>query len=200
MSEVSEVDDALDRDHSRILNHTLAPPAGHFEIDAVHTFVTFSAQHLVVGRVRGRFNEVAGTITVAENLPASALEVTVRMASIDTKNPTRDEDLLSAHYLDAGQFPVMTYRSVDLRELPGGQWEVAGEMTIRGVTRPVDLTVQYRGGVTDAHGNVRISFNARASITRSDFGITYELAKEAGTLLVGRDVAIEIDVEAVAPL
>lgn len=139
---MSEVDDPL-QDHSRILNHALAPPAGHFEIDAVHTFVTFSAQHLVVGRVRGRFNEVAGTITVAEDLPASTLEVEVQMASIDTKNPTRDEDLLSAHYLDAGQFPTMTYRSVGLRELPGGLWEVAGEMTIRGVTRPVDLRVQY---------------------------------------------------------
>jgi polyisoprenoid-binding protein YceI len=82
------VDDQLDQDHSRVLNHALAPPAGSFQIDPVHTFVGFSAQHLVVGRVRGRFNDVGGTVVVAEDLSASTLEATVDMASIDTKNPT----------------------------------------------------------------------------------------------------------------
>lgn len=188
------------QDHSRVLNHALAPPAGTFEIDSAHTFVTFSAQHLVVGRVRGRFEEVAGTVTIADDLPTSTLEVRIEMSSIDTKNPTRDDDLRSPHYLDVAQFPVMTYSSRGLRELPAGEWMVVGDLTLHGVTKRVDLTVAYRGAVTDAYGNVRVSFHARTTITRSDFGLTYELSKEAGDLLVGKDVAIDIDVEAIHPM
>ena len=189
----------LGTDHSRIVNHVLAPPAGRFAIDTVHTFVTFSAQHLVVGRVRGRFEQVSGTVEVAEDLVSSSVEVTIEMGSIDTKNPTRDEDLRSEHYLDVAHFPVMTYRSDGVKELPGGDWQVTGDLTLHGVTRAVPLAVEYRGSLTDAYGNIRVAFSAGTSVTRSDFGITYELAKEAGHRLVGRDIAINIDVEAVHP-
>ncbi len=186
-------------DHSRIVNHVLAPPAGTFAIDHVHTFVAFSAQHLVVGRVRGRFEDVAGTIEIADDLSASTLQVTIDMASIDTKNATRDEDLRSQHYLDVEQFPVMTYRGSGMTELPGGDWQVMGELTLHGTTKVVPLTVAYGGSLTDAYGNIRVAFTARTSITRSNFGITYELQKEAGHLLVGKDIAITMDVEAIHP-
>jgi polyisoprenoid-binding protein YceI len=96
-------------DHSRIVNHALVPPVGTFEIDPVHTFVGFSAQHLVVGRARGRFEAVRGTIIVADDPSASTVEVSIDTASITTLNSIRDDDLRSAHYLDVEHFSTMTF-------------------------------------------------------------------------------------------
>lgn len=187
-------------DHSRIVNHSLVPPAGTFELDPAHTFVGFSAQHLVVGRVRGRFETVKGTITVAEDLLSSTVEVSVQTASINTLIPMRDDDLRSEHYLDVERFPVMTYRSTATIEMTAGAWLVTGDLTLRGVTRPVELTVRFGGSITDPFGNLRVAFHAGGFITRHDFGLNYELVKEAGGLLVGRDITIDIDAEAIRPL
>ncbi len=93
----------------------------------------------------------------------------------------------------------MAYRSTTTRELPGGAWLVTGVLTLHGVTHPVEFTVRFGGAVTDAYGNARVAFHAHSFITRHDFGLTYELLKEAGGLLVGRDVAIDIDAEAIRP-
>lgn len=194
------MNDRTDGDHSRIVNHVLAPPVGTFNLDPVHTFVTFSAQHLVVGRVRGRFEAVQGTIVVADDLTQSSVEVSIETASITTLNPMRDEDVRSVHYLDVEQYPTMTYRSTVATESTAGVWRVTGDLTLHGVTRPVELTVRFGGAVTDAYGNIRIAFHATATITRRDFGLTYELLKEAGGLLVGKDIVIDIDAEAIRPL
>jgi len=177
-------------DHSRVVNHTLVPEAGVYEIDPVHTFVGFSAQHLVVGRVRGRF----------EDPEASMVEVAIETASINTLHPMRDDDIRSGHYLDVANHPTMTYRSTGVTERPAGEWLVAGHLSLRGVTRPSELVVRFGGAVTDPFGNARLAFHAKGSITRSDFGLHYELVKEAGGLLVGQDLAIEIDAEAIRPL
>lgn len=187
-------------DHSRIVNHALVPPAGTFEIDPVHTFVGFSAQHLVVGRVRGRFEAVRGTVTVAEDPSASTLEASIEAASITTLNSTRDDDLRSEHYLNVERYPTVTYRSTAACELTAGAWLVTGDLTLHGATRPVELTVRFGGAVTDPYGNARVAFHAHGSVTRHDFGLNYELIKEAGGLLVGRDIAIDIDAEAIRPL
>jgi polyisoprenoid-binding protein YceI len=192
--------DRSDTDHSRLVNHTLVPPVGAFEIDPAHTFVGFSAQHLVVGRVRGRFEAVRGTVTVAEDPSASTVEVSIDTASVTTLNPTRDQDLRSEHYLDVQRYPTMTYRSTATSELPGCAWLVIGDLLLHGVTRPVELTVRFGGAVTDTSGNVRVAFHAQGSVTRHDFGLTHELLKEAGGLLVGKDVTIDIDAEAIRPL
>jgi polyisoprenoid-binding protein YceI len=111
-------------DHSRIVNHALVPPAGTFTLDPAHTFVGFSAQHLVVGRVRGRFETVQGTINVADDPSASTVEATIDTGSLTTLNPVRDEDLRSARYLDVEQYPTMTYTSTATSELPAGAWLV----------------------------------------------------------------------------
>ncbi|MGM7774482.1 YceI family protein [Arthrobacter sp. KNU-44] len=187
-------------DHSRIVNHVLAPPVGTFDIDPVHTFVAFSAQHLVVGTVRGRFEAVQGTIVVADDLTESSVEVSIETSSLTTLNPVRDDDLRSENYLDVRHYPTMTFRSTAAFESTAGVWQVTGDLTLHGVTRPVELTVRFGGAVTDASGNVRIAFHAHASITRRDFGLTFELLKEAGGLLVGKDIAIDIDAEAIRPL
>ena|SRR5215472_10080887 len=175
-------------------------PVGTFDLDPAHTFVGFSAQHLVVGRVRGRFEAVQGTITVGEDPSASTIEVTIEAASITTMLPARDDDLRSAHYLDVERYPIVTYRSTATSELPSGEWLVTGALTLHGVTRSVELTVHFGGAVTDPFSNVRLAFHARGTITRRDFGLTHELAKEAGGLFVGKDVAIDIDAEAIRPI
>jgi polyisoprenoid-binding protein YceI len=184
-----------DVDTTRVVNHVLLPKAGAYAIDPVHTFVMFRAQHLVVGRVRGRFERVSGSVTIAEDLAASTLEVSVETESIRTLVGTRDDDLRSEHYLDAAVYPTMTYRSTGLVEVPGGAWQMDGELTLRGVTRPLELLVYFGGATIDPWGNVRLAFHATGALTRTDFGITFELLKEAGSLLVRRDVAIEIDAE-----
>lgn len=189
-----------DTDHSRLVNHRLVPPTGTFTLDPAHTFVGFIAQHLVVGRVRGRFEEVRGTITIAEDPLASTVEVAVDTASVATLNSARDDDLRSGHYMDVQSYPEMRYRSTTISELPSGEWLVTGDLTLRGVTRPIELTVRFGGAVTDAYGNVRVAFHAGGAITRRDFGLEYELLKEAGNLLVGKDITLDIDAEAIRPL
>lgn len=174
------MNDRTDVDHSRILNHVLALLVGKFDFDPVDTFVTFSAQHLVVGRVRGRFEAVQGTIAVADDLTQSRVVVSIETASVTTLNPMRDEDARSENYLDVGQYPTMTYRRTAATESATGVWHVTGDLTPRGVTHPVELAVRFGGAITDAYGNVRIAFHAAPSITRWDFGLTFELLKEAG--------------------
>lgn len=114
-------------DHSRIANHALVPPVGTFEIDPVHAFVGFSAQHLVAGRVRGHFEAVRGTVTVTEDPSASTVEASIEAASITTLNSTRDDDLRSEHYLDVKRYPTVTYRITATCELTADAWLVTGD-------------------------------------------------------------------------
>ncbi len=183
-------------DHSRIANHVLAPSPGVYTIDPVHTFVGFSAQHLVVGRVRGRFERVAGTVTIAEELTASSLEVTVETASVSTLFEARDEDLRSDRFLDCDAHPTMTYRSTRIVERPRGEWRVLGELTVRGVTKPVPLTVRFGGSITDSQGKPRAAFTARGTLTRSEFGVVAELKEESGSMRIGDDITLDIEAEA----
>lgn len=184
------------RDHSRIANHVLVPSPGVYKIDPIHTFVGFAAQHLIVGRVRGHFERFAGTVTIAETPTESSLEVTVETASISTGFAARDEDLRSDRFLDSGAHPTMAYRSSGIVERPRGEWRVLGGLTVRGITKPVPLTVRFAGSITDSQGNPRAAFSANGSLTRSDFGLLAELTHEAGSMLIGDDICIEIAVEA----
>ncbi len=191
--------DFPDNDHSRVVNHILAPPVGTFQLDPAHTFVAFRAQHLVVGRVRGRFEEVKGTIVVAEDLTQSSVEVEIATASITTLNSRRDDDIRSEHYLDVARYPTMTFRSTAAAESTSGMWLVSGDLSLHGVTHPVELPVTFGGSTTDAYGNTRIAFHTETMISRKDYGLVFELLKEAGNMMVGRDIAIEIDAEAIRP-
>ncbi len=183
-------------DHSRIVNHVLAPSPGVYAIDPVHTFVGFVAQHLVVGRVRGRFERVAGTVTIADELTESSLEVTVETASISTLFGARDEDLRSDRFLDCDAHPTMPYRSTSIVEQPRGEWRVLGELTVRGITKPVPLTVHFGGSTTDSQGKPRAAFTARGTLTRSEFGVVAELEAESGSVRIGDDITLEIEAEA----
>lgn len=185
---------------SRILNHRLLPRPGSYTVDPVHTFVTFRAQHLIVGWVRGRFSAVSGVAMIADDPLSSTLEVQVDTASLSTLMPMRDDDLRSPSYLDVARYPTMTYRSTGVSELPSGAWSVTGDLTVRDVTRPVELLVHFGGAVADPFGNERVAFHAAGTVSRKEFGLTHELEKESGGLTIARDVFVDIDAELITPL
>ncbi len=184
----------------RTENHRLVPPSGTFTIDPVHTFVNFRAQHLIVGRVQGRFTGVEGTITIDDDFLQSHAEVTLDAKSINTYFPVRDDDLRSPNYLDVENFTTLTFSSRGVTELPSGEWMLSGDLTIRNVTRPVDLLFEYGGSIVDPFGNLRVGFHATSAISRSDFELFTLLEGNSGNVRIARDVIIEIDVEATQPL
>lgn len=173
----------------------LAP--GEWVLDTSHSSVEFVARHLVVAKVRGRFANFSGAIHIAENLEDSWAEASIAADSIDTRDPKRDEHLRSPDFLDVANFPELTFRGREVRHVEGSRWEVTGDLTIRGVTRPVTLDVDFNGTVVDPYGNEKAVFSASTTINREDFGLTWNVALETGGVVVGKDVRIELEVEAV---
>ena len=171
------------------------PLAGYYALDPVHSFFYFSVQHLVVGRVRGRFSGFAGTLTVAGDLATWGIDVSVETATVDTQNARRDEDLRSERFFDAKHFPQMTYSGHGIATESGGLWTMFGDLTIRDVTCPVPLTGRFLGQVTDKTGSARIAYEASARIKRRDFRLIADLDAESGGLVVGHDVLIDINAE-----
>jgi len=172
------------------------PAAGTFTIDPAHTTVGFSVRHLVVSKVRGRFTEVGGTINVSANPLESTVEVVIGAASIDTGQADRDNHVRSADFLDLEKYPNVTYRSTGVKSHSGSEFVLSGELTIRDVTRDVDLAVEYGGTVISPFGQEVIAFTATTEIEREEFGITWNQAIEAGGVAVGKKVKIELDIEA----
>jgi polyisoprenoid-binding protein YceI len=181
----------------RVVNHALAPLPGVYALDPVHTFVEFSAQHRIVGRVRGRFGTAAGAVTIGEQLEMSSVEAVIDTASITTLTKARDEDLRSARFFDVARFPQMTFRSEAVLEMPRGEWLVTGRLTIGEVSRPVDLLVRYHGAVVDPSGDDRLGFHVTGAVTRAEFELTADLEDESGNVAVRNDVTFAIDAEAV---
>ncbi|MCU0267463.1 MAG: YceI family protein [Acidimicrobiales bacterium] len=169
------------------------PAPGSFAIDPSHTTVGFVARHLMVTKVRGRFTAFEGSIVVAEEPLASSVAVSIDAASIDTREADRDAHLRSADFLDVESFPTLAFRSTGVTHVKGDDWVVAGELTVRGVTRPVQLELEIDGIVRDPWGNERLAFSAETEIDREEFGLTWNVALETGGVLVGRKVKIEIE-------
>ena len=169
------------------------PAAGTFTIDPSHTTVGFVARHLMVTKVRGRFTAVEGTIVVAEDPLASSVEVDIDAASIDTREADRDAHLRSADFLDVEHFPTLAFRSTGVAHVKGDEWLVDGELTVRGVTRAVQLELEIDGVVRDPWGNERLAFSAETEIDREEFGLTWNVALETGGVLVGKKVKFEIE-------
>jgi polyisoprenoid-binding protein YceI len=173
------------------------PVEGKYDIDPKHTSVEFVARHLMITKVRGRFNEVAGTITVAAVPEESSVEVTIGAASVNTGEDQRDAHLRSADFFDTDTHPTWTSRSTSV-VLDGGRWKVTGDLTIRDVTRPVVLSVEFDGANTTPWGTSALGFSAWAEIDREDFGLSYNQVLETGGVMVGKKVRIELNVEAIA--
>lgn len=175
------------------------PSAGVYEIDPAHTDVEFVGRHMMITNVRGRFSDVRGQITIAEKPEDSHVEVELGVASVSTGNSDRDSHLKSGDFFDAERFPTATFRSTTVRARPDDTWEVDGDLTIRDVTRPVTLQVDFDGGGASPFGDQRIGFSAATDVNREDFGLTYNVALETGGVLVGKTARIELSVQAVAP-
>jgi polyisoprenoid-binding protein YceI len=172
------------------------PEAGTFTIDAAHTTVGFVARHLMVSKVRGSFTEVSGAITVADEPLESSVSVVIGAVSINTGSPDRDQHLRGSDFLDLDNHPEIRFRSTRVVKRSGSDFVIAGELTIRGVTREVELAVEFDGLARNPWGKEVVAFTATTEIDREDFGITWNAALETGGVLVGRKVAIEITAEA----
>jgi polyisoprenoid-binding protein YceI len=175
------------------------PPPGTYKIDPDHSFAFFSAWHHIVGRVRGRFEKVNGTITVSQDPAACAVDVTIDPSSISTQIAERDEDLRGPAYFDVKKFPAMTYQGRGIRRVSGGSWTMDGSLTMHGVTKVVPLTFLFTGSFSDVKpgGPARVAFHGTAATKRTDFGLgARDNLGELGLSPVGPDVEIEIDVEA----
>lgn len=173
-----------------------APAAGTYVIDPSHSVVEFVARHLGLAKVRGRFNDFEGTIEVGEDITQSSARASIKAGSIDTRNDDRDAHLRSGDFLDAENHSTLEFRSTGVRH-EDGQWLLDGELSIAGQTRPVTLEVEFEGAATDPWGGARIGFSATTRVNREDFGLTWNQALEGGGWLVGKQVTLELSVEAV---
>jgi polyisoprenoid-binding protein YceI len=177
---------------------TLTAPAGvtAWKVDPTHTHVGFAVRHLMISKVRGHFGEVEGTLRMeGDDLATARLDVEIRADCIETGVAQRDEHLRSADFLDAERFPSLAFRSTSFTRAGKDRLQVAGDLTIRDVTRPVVLDVVERGSVEDPWGGRRAGYQATTKIDRKDFGLTWNQALEAGGVLVGDEVEITLEGE-----
>jgi polyisoprenoid-binding protein YceI len=176
------------------------PTAGTFVLDPNHTTVGFVARHLMVSKVRGSFTQVSGEVTVAENPLDSSVTVHIPAASISTGVADRDNHLRSPDFLDVEKYPELTFRSTGVADWSDEKFRLAGELTIREVTRPVVLDVEFDGIAVSPWGQEVIAFTASTEIDREEFGVTWNQVLEAGGVAVGKKVKIEISAEATRPI
>lgn len=180
---------------------TQAPSTTTWTIDPAHTLVEFSAKHMMITTVKGRFADVRGTVSLEEDRPdASSVEVELAAASLDTRTDQRDQHLRSADFLEVESHPLISFRSrridgLQLRD--GGEFRIVGDLTIRGVTREVALDATYEGRGRDPWGGERVSFSATTRIDRRDFGLTWNAALETGGVLVSNEIKIHVEVQAI---
>ena len=170
--------------------------AGTWKVDPVHSDVAFTVRHMMVSKVRGHFTRFEGELVLAPDPLDSSVTATIDLSSIDTNNPTRDDDLRSSNYLQIETHPDMTYRSTGIRHSEDG-FDVDGELTLHGDTRQVPLTLDVNGFGPDPYGGTRAGFSASAEINRKDFGITTEIPIDGGGVVVGDKIQIFIEIEAV---
>jgi len=178
-----------------IAGHIL-PASGRWDIDPGHTDLAFVGRHFMVTKVRGRFTDVTGSITIADRLADSNVEVSINMASVESGSVARDEHIKSPELFDVARFPTATFRSNSVN-WRGTHGTVHGDLTIHGVTRQVPLAVTFEGYVRDPWGGDLSIFSARTKINREDFDITWNVALEAGGVLVSKDIRIEIELETI---
>lgn len=176
---------------------TRTPEPGTWVIEPQHSSIEAVARHMMVTKVRGSFGSFSGTVEVAEDVTDSTIEVVIDAASIDTGVEDRDQHLRSEDFLHVEEHPEMTFTSTSIEPAEDGRYRVTGDLTIRGKTNPVELDVSYFGVSEDPWGNPRALFEASTTLQRSDWGMTWNQALEAGGVLVSRSVDVEISVQLV---
>jgi polyisoprenoid-binding protein YceI len=177
-------------------DHALANTelTGNYVLDAAHSRIGFSARHAMVTKVRGAFNEVEGSgYFDPEDLSKSHAELTIKVASIDTRNETRDNHLRTNDFLAMDEYPEITFRSTAVEKAGEANYRVTGELTIRGTTKPVSIDFEYTGSAVDPWGNVKLGFEGQTTINRKDWGVNWNVALEKGGVLVSDKVTLEFE-------
>jgi polyisoprenoid-binding protein YceI len=168
-----------------------------WQIDPIHSQAAFAVKHMVVSTVRGHFDVIRGTIEFDEAHPENAsIEAEAEVSSINTRHKNRDADLRSPNFFDAEKYPLLTFKSTKV-ERAGDNYKVTGDFTMHGVTRPVVFDAEYGGTVKDPYGMLRLGFNGHTKINRKDWGLTYTALLETGGAVIGDEVKIEFELEAV---
>ncbi len=171
--------------------------AADWNLDASHSSVGFEVKHMAISKVKGSFGEFSGTVTGEPGKPETfSIETVIQVASVNTGNEKRDEHLRSDDFFDVEKYPTMTFKSTGVK-MDGDEGVLTGELTLHGVTRTVELELEYAGMVDDPWGNTRMGFSAEGEIDRREFGLTWSKALETGGLVVGNDVEIELEIELV---
>ncbi len=173
------------------------PEAGTYAIDKGHTTVEFVGRHLMITKVRGRFTDFDGKIVIGESPEESSVEVIIDAASVNSGDDSRDGHLRSPDFLDVERYPTIAFRSTSVELGPDGTAKVTGDLTVKDVTRPVTLDVEFDGASPDPWGGQRLGFTASAEIDREDWGLTWNVALETGGMLVGKKIRLEFNVQAV---
>ena len=171
---------------------------GTYEIDPAHSRIGFVARHAMVTKVRGSFNEFTGTAQIdGDNPAASHVQVTIKAASIDTRNGDRDNHLRSNDFLAMDEHPEISFSSTDITRTGDDEFDVTGDLTVRGVTKPVTVPFTYEGTAQDPFGNTRIGLEGSVAINRKDYGVTWNAALETGGVLVSDKVTLEFEISAI---
>jgi len=171
-------------------------PTGTWNVDPVHSSVGFAVKHMGVSTVRGQFNEFDGTVEIAEDGSTTAYG-TVKTASVDTREPQRDDHLRSPDFFDAANHPELTFRSTSIEPEDEDSFKITGELTINGVTREVELDAEVTGSDVDPQGNTRVGLEITGELSRKDFEMRFNAALGSGNLVVADKVKLALDIEAV---
>jgi polyisoprenoid-binding protein YceI len=181
---------------SRTVDGVEYPAVGTYALDTMHTTLGFTVRHMAVSKVRGAFNTFEGTLELAERPEDSKVSVTIQAGSVDTRDENRDNHLRTNDFFDVENHPTWTFVSTAIKTQGSAEFKVEGDLTIRGVTKPVTLDATLEGVVKDPYGMHRVGFSAKTTINREDFGVAFGAVMEAGGLVVAKKVDIEIEAEA----
>ncbi len=169
---------------------------GTWNIDPSHSIVSFVARHLVITKVRGTFGDVSGAVVIADDKLASTVQATIGMDSITTGDEGRDGHLKSADFFDVETYPTMTFVSTGIRG-DGSEYVLTGDLTIKGVSKSIELDLEFEGVSPDPWGGTRVGFSATGEINRRDFGLNFDVKIDTGGALVGEKIKLEIEAQAV---
>ena len=181
----------------RVVDGKLVPVPGVWEFDAGHTEVGFEGRHLKVNRVRGRFTRFSGRVVVAEVPEESTAQLEIDAASVESGFRDRDDHLRSGDWFDVERHPAISFLSDRLSHVSGSLWAAAGQLTVKGVTRPIELSVEFGGATTDPWGNGKIGAVVKAEVDREEWGLIWNMPLGAGGFVVDRTVWLRVDAEAV---
>jgi polyisoprenoid-binding protein YceI len=170
--------------------------AGTWDIDPVHSEVGFTARHMMVSKVRGRFTQFSGELVTAPDLLQSSVTATIELTSIQTGNEQRDQHIRSADFFEVDKYQTMTYRSTGLRP-EGDHYVLDGELTLRDVTKQIPLKLELNGFGPDPYGGTRAGFTATGELNRSDFGVNFNATLETGGVVVSDKIGLQLEIEAV---